>query len=98
MIECLPVTGRMHQIRIHLATADASIAGDMQYGGKEPYLSRLKKHYNLKKDTEEQPLIKRFALHARKLEFEDRQGNLVSMEVPYLKDMDVFIKLLRKNS
>ena len=29
LVECRPVTGRMHQIRIHLATQRASIAGDI---------------------------------------------------------------------
>jgi 23S rRNA pseudouridine955/2504/2580 synthase len=97
LVECLPVTGRMHQIRIHLATIGASITGDLQYGGHEPYLSSLKKKFNLKKDTEEQPMIKRFALHAKRLELEDPKGGTLSVEAPYLKDMEVLIKLLAKN-
>jgi len=44
LLECKPITGRMHQIRIHLASLGASIAGDEQYGGKPVMLSQLKKN------------------------------------------------------
>src|SRR5690606_2289001 len=33
LIECVAHTGRMHQVRVHLAHAGAPIAGDAQYGG-----------------------------------------------------------------
>ena len=49
LIKCTPETGRMHQIRIHLALMKAPIIEDTQYGGKHFYLSSLKPHYNLKK-------------------------------------------------
>src|SRR2546428_3212932 len=39
LVECLPLTGRMHQIRIHLATQRASIVADEMYGGHDPKLS-----------------------------------------------------------
>ena len=64
LIECRPVTGRMHQIRIHLAYLKAPITGDEQYGGKPFFVSSIKRGYNLKKAHEEQPLLKRMALHA----------------------------------
>src|SRR5882757_7235173 len=69
LVECRPVTGRMHQIRIHLATQHASIAGDDMYSGKPVYLSQIKRGYHLGKEQEEQPVMKRFALHARELTF-----------------------------
>jgi 23S rRNA pseudouridine955/2504/2580 synthase len=49
LIEARPVTGRMHQIRIHLATQKASIAGDEMYGGKPVFLSQIKRKYLLTK-------------------------------------------------
>jgi RluA family pseudouridine synthase len=65
LVECRPVTGRMHQIRVHLASQGASITGDEMYGGKPFLLSAIKKRgFNLKKDTEEQTFMKRMALHA----------------------------------
>ena len=34
MVEARPVTGRTHQIRVHLAETGCPIAGDEFYGGK----------------------------------------------------------------
>ena len=69
LLECKPITGRMHQIRVHLGYIQAPIVGDELYGGKNIFRSELKRKFNLKKLTEEQPLIKRFALHAAELSF-----------------------------
>lgn len=67
LVECKPITGRMHQIRIHLATQHAAIVGDSMYRGKPVYLSQIKKRgFTLSKDEEEQPIMKRFALHSKK--------------------------------
>ena len=35
-IECKPLTGRTHQIRVHLASLGAPLLGDPQYGDKTP--------------------------------------------------------------
>src|SRR5699024_4953430 len=56
LVSCKPLTGRMHQLRVHLSSVGAPIVGDEQYGGKAIYLSQIKRRYNLKKETEEQPL------------------------------------------
>lgn len=96
LVECQPVTGRMHQIRIHLSSQGAPISGDEQYGGKPFYLSALKKNYNLKKDAEEQPLMKRVALHAQAFTFKLMNQEDVRIEAPYPKDFAVLIKQLEK--
>ncbi|MBL3656725.1 RluA family pseudouridine synthase [Fulvivirga sediminis] len=96
LVACKPVTGRMHQIRIHLAKQGAPIAGDNYYGGEQIYLSQFKKHFNLKRESEEQPLIKRLALHARSLEFSLINGERKSIEAPYPKDYQVLLKQLDK--
>ncbi|HEY3405510.1 MAG TPA: RluA family pseudouridine synthase [Ohtaekwangia sp.] len=98
LLECRPITGRMHQIRIHLSTLGASITGDDVYGGKPLYLSSLKRGFNLKKGTEEQPLMKRMALHAFSLEFVDLVGNSHKIEASYPKDYQVLVKQLEQNS
>lgn len=98
LVECRPITGRMHQIRIHLASQGASITGDDTYGGKPFLLSELKRGYNLKKGTEEETFMKRMALHAFSLEFEDLLGKRVKIEAPYPKDMQALIRQLEMNS
>ena len=96
LVKCEPITGRQHQIRIHLATQNASISADQIYGGKLPYLSLFKKNFSIRQDKEETPMINRFALHAHSLEFEDVDGTSLKIEASYPNDMAVFIKLLRK--
>lgn len=98
LMECRPVTGRMHQIRIHLASQGASITGDEVYGGKPFLLSALKRGYNLKKGTEEETFMKRMALHAFSLEFEDLGQKKRKIEAPYPKDMQALIRQLEVNS
>lgn len=98
LIECRPVTGRMHQIRIHLATQRASITGDETYGGKPFLLSQVKRGYKLKKGTEEEPFMKRMALHAFSLEFTDMSQRRQIIEAPYPKDIQALIRQLELNS
>lgn len=97
LIECKPVSGRMHQIRIHLASNGASISGDNYYGGRPFYLSTIKKKYNLKKETEEQPLIKRHALHAYELTFLTLEDKKITVKAEYPKDFRVMVEQLEKN-
>ena len=96
LVECRPVTGRMHQIRIHLATQRASIAGDEMYKGKPVYLSALKRKYHLGKDQEEQPIMKRFALHAYEVTFKLLNEEEMVITAPYPKDFETLLKLLDK--
>ncbi|MEX1239388.1 MAG: pseudouridine synthase [Cyclobacteriaceae bacterium] len=98
LIECRPVTGRMHQIRIHLATQRAAITGDETYGGEPFMLSRVKRNYKLKKGTEEEPFMKRMALHAFSLQFDDLSGKRQIIEAPYPKDIQALIRQLELNS
>lgn len=50
LVECMPITGRMHQIRIHLTCLKAPIVADEMYGGPDVYVSDLKRNYHLKKN------------------------------------------------
>jgi 23S rRNA pseudouridine955/2504/2580 synthase len=92
LMECVPVTGRLHQIRVHLASQNAHIAGDHLYGSETPMLSQIKR----KMHGEDTSLIQRFALHAFSLSFTTADGTEISVEAPYFKDLEVFLKLLRK--
>ena len=97
LIKCQPITGRMHQIRIHLAHMGASITGDTLYGGKPFYLSSVKRNYKISKWEEEQPLIKRLTLHASRITFSDLGGSSVTVEADYPKDFRVLLVQLEKN-
>lgn len=96
LVECQPVTGRMHQIRLHLALLRAPITGDETYGGRPFLLSQVKKKFKLKKDAEEIPLIKRMALHAYSIEFEDLNNEKISIAAPYPKDFRAVMNQLRR--
>jgi RluA family pseudouridine synthase len=98
LLECRPVTGRMHQIRIHLASIDAPITGDETYGGRPFLLSAIKRSFNLKKGSEESSFMKRMALHAYSLEFNDMSGNRQNVQAPYPKDFNALIRQLELNS
>ncbi|MBK0384192.1 RluA family pseudouridine synthase [Pedobacter sp. SD-b] len=97
LIEAKPVTGRMHQIRIHLATQRASITGDTAYGGQPAYLSKIKRNFRLSKNEEEQPIMKRFALHSKEVTFKISETETRTFIADYPKDFAVLIKLLQKN-
>ncbi len=97
LMECRPVTGRMHQIRIHLASLGAPITGDEVYGGKPFLISSIKRGFRVKKDTEEQPLMKRMALHAFSLEFSGLDGQTITAQAPYSKDFTALLKQLSAN-
>jgi 23S rRNA pseudouridine955/2504/2580 synthase len=98
LIRCNPITGRMHQIRIHLTLLKAPITGDETYGGLPFFVSSVKRNFHLKKMTDEQPLMKRMALHAFSLEFALLNGEKVTVEAPYPKDFKALIKQLEANA
>lgn len=97
-VEAKPLTGRTHQIRVHLAANGFSIVCDPLYGGnqKPVRLSEIKKRWN-GDEEEERPLLKRLALHAYKIEFKHPStGEMVSFTAAYPKDMDATRKQLAK--
>jgi RluA family pseudouridine synthase len=97
LLECRPLTGRTHQIRIHLNYARHPIVGDSVYGGGPLLLSDLKSEYRLKRNREERPLISTTALHAEKLELIHPVTNApVSMSAEWPRDLTVALKYLRR--
>lgn len=96
LVRCYPISGRMHQIRVHAMCLEAPIVCDETYGGAPIFLSKIKRNFNLKQDTEELPLIKRVGLHAHIIKFEDIDGTLLEIKAPYPKDFAVLIKQLEK--
>lgn len=94
LVGCKPITGRLHQIRVHLKSLNYVIAGDILYGGKLPYLYDIKKKF--KPGNTDNPLISRFALHAKKIGFNDCAGNWLEVDSDYAPDFELFLKLLHK--
>lgn len=96
-IECQPLTGRTHQLRVHLAAAGAPILNDPFYGNPDITLrlSDLKRGYKGRDD--EKPLIDRLALHASELTIKHpvtRESFVLQAPLPH--EFEVALKYLRK--
>jgi 23S rRNA pseudouridine1911/1915/1917 synthase len=91
------LTGRTHQIRVHMKHLGHPIVCDELYGdGKPVLLSQFKSKYNAPRDAEERPILSRLALHAATLEFTDMNGERRSFEAPLPKDLKALLQQLRK--
>ncbi len=79
LLELSPETGRMHQIRVHLASIGRPIAGDARYGGALAVAGHP---------------VPRLMLHARALEFPDPEGGKRRIEAPVPPDMAALLEVL----
>ncbi len=96
-VECRPLTGRTHQVRVHLAAAGAPVLNDALYGDPAAVLllSGLKRHY--KGRGEEKPLISRLALHAGALGFlHPATREPLEVVAPLPREFEVALKYLRR--
>jgi 23S rRNA pseudouridine955/2504/2580 synthase/23S rRNA pseudouridine1911/1915/1917 synthase len=92
------LTGRTHQIRVHMKDIGHPIVCDELYGdGKPIFLSSIKSKYKLsKKEEEEKPILNRLALHALKLVFTDISGRTIDLEAPIPRDLRAMVHQLEK--
>mgnify|MGYP000178304882 CR=1 FL=1 len=96
-VECRPLTGRTHQLRVHLAAAGAPILNDPFYGHPDVtlLLSGLKRGYKGRAD--EKPLLARLALHASELTLKHpATKEPFTLAAPLPHEFEVALKYLRK--
>lgn len=79
LVELNPETGRMHQLRVHLASIGRPIAGDARYGGALALRGRP---------------VPRLMLHAAALSFPHPAGQTFRVEAPPPEDFETLAKSL----
>lgn len=99
-LEIHPLTGRSHQVRLHLASIGFPLVCDPLYGllNDKICLSDFKKRrYRPKVGGSEKPLLSRLALHAAQVEFvHPISGRASVIESPLPKDMKAVITQFKK--
>jgi RluA family pseudouridine synthase len=90
LVEARPLTGRTHQIRVHLRHAGAPLLVDPQYGRPEPVTGRRLG------GGEDVPVLTRTPLHASRLVLPGGEGlPAVDVSAPLPADMARALALLR---
>jgi RluA family pseudouridine synthase len=98
LVEAFPLTGRTHQVRVHLSLVGAPVLADPLYGNGQPLLlSKLKAGYKFKEGREERPLLARVGLHAESLRLAHPvTGRELAIAAPLPKDFEVSLRYLRR--
>ncbi len=79
LLQCSPMTGRTHQIRVHLQHTGYPIIGDARYGDEEANRQAEKLG------------LKRMFLHAQSIAFADDSGNDLHFTAPLADDLETFL-------
>jgi len=94
LIECKLLTGRTHQIRVHMSYKGNSLLGDKKYGKKNIKFKKINKDFEKKLND-----LNRQALHAKSLGFLHPKNNeLVNFESELPNDFKKMLNLLNKLS
>ncbi len=79
LLQCQPLTGRTHQIRVHALHLGHPVAGDERYG--DPDANAVARKLGLK----------RLFLHAQSISFPDDSGNDLHFTAPLADDLERFL-------
>ena len=77
LVELEPKTGRMHQLRVHMASIGRPLVGDARYGGALTFAGRA---------------APRLMLHAAKLTFPHPEGGRMTVEAPPPADFAALVE------
>lgn len=69
LMELQPVTGRTHQLRVHMAHIGCPIVGDGKYGGQQAYLTGA--------------ISRKLHLHAARISLAHPDGGMLALEAQY---------------
>ncbi|MFN0053331.1 MAG: RluA family pseudouridine synthase [Planctomycetales bacterium] len=99
LVEAQPLSGRLHQIRVHLASLGHPVVADEFYSPSAELRLGDLTGANSEAGADEPPLMARQALHAHTLRFiHPITGELISFEAPLPDDMQRTLAALRKLS
>ena len=94
LVRAVTETGRMHQIRVHLASTGHPVVGDKIYGPDEGcYLQFIETGWT--PELARRLLLDRHALHAHRLEFDAEPGLRHTVEAPLPMDLAELLGSLR---
>lgn len=98
LVRCRPLTGRQHQIRVHMQLIRHPLLVDPLYGGAEAfYLSSVKRDYKPSHNRPERPLLGRLSLHAERICFRHpRTEQPLRIEASLPKDFRATLNQFRK--
>jgi len=98
LVQLKPLTGRTHQLRVHLKSVGCPLMVDALYGKNEAFfLHQIKNNFRYKDQQVPKPLSARLTLHAHKLSFSDPlEKTRYDFEAPIPKDFMAVLKSLRK--
>lgn len=99
LLELKLVTGRTHQIRVHLSHIGHPVVGDPDYGGRRPHWVQRLKGKEREAGWMLLDILSRQALHAGRLEFtHPASGELVIVESPLPLDFTLALETLRRQA